>query len=122
MSEDTLRGFIASPHCVWSTCICPLDYAPPSQPQGIICSTPQIPAECLRMRLRLLFRARMPNITHPPAFEHVFAVTPKGSITRGSLPLKLRKNPKDTALAVSFGSWWRKRNLKRIILVAIFLP
>ena len=53
------RTQIASPHCVWNTCVCPLNYAPPSQPQGIICSTPQIPAECLRMCLRLLFRSQI---------------------------------------------------------------
>ena len=34
--------------------------SPPSQPQGTICSTPQIPAECLRMCLRLLFRSQSP--------------------------------------------------------------
>ena len=86
--------------------------------QGIICSTPQIPAECLRMCLRLLFRSRMPNITHPPAFEHMFAMTLRGWISRGSLPLKLRKNPKDTDFAVSFGFWWSKSTENRTYLIA----
>ena len=61
-------------------------------------------------------------ITHPPAFEHIFAVTPKGSIARGSLPLKLCKNPKVTDFAVSFGFWWKmwKQYRTRCLLLAEF--
>ena len=33
------RAQIASPLCVWNTCVCPLNYAPPSPPQGEFRST-----------------------------------------------------------------------------------
>ena len=53
------------------------------------------------------------QITPPPAFEHMFAMTLRRSISRGSLPCRLHKNPKDTDFAVSFGFWWRINEIKR---------
>lgn len=48
-------------------------FTPPSQPQGIICSTPQIPAECLRMCLRLLFRSQSPvSLLRSSVFHYEF--------------------------------------------------
>ena len=101
-------GFIASPHCVWNTCICPLNHTPPSPPQGTICSTPQTPAECLRMCLRLLFRSRSvrPRTTpirsilrHDERFSAVRSFAASTAALVGSCDTRLRQSPKYFAAA-----------------------
>ena len=52
----------------------------------------------------------------------MFAMTLRGWISRGSFPLKLRKNPKGHDFAVSFGFWWKmwKQYRTRCLLLAEF--